>query len=517
MLKKQRELQDFRAAFSFLKGEKVVFYGTGQYTELLIQEDWEFQLIGLMDQNKTGKACFGLPVLSEEEVLHSGCKVIIIISNLSTAPIIWRRLKEFCRKSGVDIYYMNGRKPSNEDCLPGEFTARAAGRLQLLDTAMRYDVISFDLFDTLVMRKCLFPEAVFSIVKRKAEDCGIILEDFPKRRREAEKALYHGEKPFYTLDDIYLWLRESYALGIEQAMLVKSLELETELEMVFPRTDIVECCKELLSIGKQVIITSDMYLTRAQMKLILEKCGLPDMTVYISCVCGASKHIGTLFDRLWDDFHGKHILHIGDNLRCDIKNAQKKGIDTLWVPNAAAQMDAWGLNKIKAENRQLYALFVQKCFSRAFSEEKRILISSAKDLGYLFFGPLAVGYLIWLANQVQKDKIGHLLFIARDGYIFYRLYQRLRKVYAGLPQASYFLTSRRCVSVAAIKNTADIRFIFEDICCNRDMCLRDVLEKAYGIAADEDDKNAVRTLGEFGTDAWMLLGCCLRSGIWIGY
>lgn len=40
----------------------------------------------------------------------------------------------------------------------------------LLELAYQYDNISFDIFDTLIMRKTLFPEDVFQIIEKKV--CG---------------------------------------------------------------------------------------------------------------------------------------------------------------------------------------------------------------------------------------------------------------------------------------------------------------------------------------------------------
>lgn len=75
-----------------------------------------------------------------------------------------------------------------------------------------------------------------------------------------------------------------------------------------------------------------------------------------------------------------------------------------------------------------------------------------------------------------------------------------------LPQADYFLTSRRCVSVASLKTAEDVRFILENVCYSRDMSFGEMLEKAYGLPVDSKESAAGGTLGELGIErVWKLL------------
>lgn len=111
MLKKERQIQEFLSTFSFLKGEDVILYGTGQYTELLLQVSLPFRVIGLMDQKKTGIVCYGQPVLNEDAVRHSGCRYMILVANLSSVPAICLRIEAFVSMCGIIVYSMNGCKP----------------------------------------------------------------------------------------------------------------------------------------------------------------------------------------------------------------------------------------------------------------------------------------------------------------------------------------------------------------------------------------------------------------------
>ena len=61
-----------------------------------------------------------------------------------------------------------------------------AGLMKLLD---RHDVISVDLFDTLVMRNTLFSIDVYEMVDARLKSMGIYYEDFSKKRMASEKDL----------------------------------------------------------------------------------------------------------------------------------------------------------------------------------------------------------------------------------------------------------------------------------------------------------------------------------------
>lgn len=498
-MKDNREINEFRSLFAFLKDRPVTLYGTGQYTQLLLQQLKDFHFVALMDQAKVERYYYGLPVLSVQEVANSSCEAVIIAANLSVAPAIYQRIRCLEQK-GIAVYYMNGRRPAEaqwqniEPLWPG-------GAEQIIDLAEKYDVISFDLFDTLIMRKCLLPEEIFFIVSQRM---GLDVS-FPEQRQRAEKTLYHGGTRFYNLNDIYNQMKEDAT--------VQQMEIAVEQEMIQPREDMVRLYHRLHDMGKQVIITSDMYLSSEQLRPILSKCGIGDAVMYISNEQESSKHLGTLYPRIQSIFPGKRILHIGDNPRCDVENAKREGISGLQIESASTLMKRYGLNNLQTAiyndaGRHMYELFASKCFSSAFCRDKsgKILISDPRVLGYLFFGPLAAGYLAWLMDQVREHEIGHILFVSRDGWLFYQLYQNIQKRDKTLPRADYFLTSRRCVSVASVRTTEDVRFVLENVCYSRSMSFGEMLEKAYGLAANPKERLAGGTLSELGIErVWKIL------------
>lgn len=77
----------------------------------------------------------------------------------------------------------------------------------------------------------------------------------------------------------------------------------------------------------------------------------------------------------------------------------------------------------------------------------RIIIRSAYDIGYLFLGAIVSDFLFWMIDKAGKYKADEILFTARDGWLFQKLYHKLRHKHTDLPFSRYILTSR-CVCMA---------------------------------------------------------------------
>lgn len=97
MRNEKQVIDDFNRYFNKIKNETIVLYGVGKYTKLILENLSDYSVVGLMDEKQVGNTIYGKKILSEDEVLHSGCNNIIIIANLSSAQIIARRIKGFAK------------------------------------------------------------------------------------------------------------------------------------------------------------------------------------------------------------------------------------------------------------------------------------------------------------------------------------------------------------------------------------------------------------------------------------
>ena len=171
-----------------------------------------------------------------------------------------------------------------------------------------YDVISFDIFDTLLYRTVSAPSDVFDIV---GSEMGII--DFKVKRIEAEeiaRGKIINREP--NISEIYTFLDFSNCEDI------KAKEQLVEKRVCVKNEYMLGVFENLLP-AKEIIITSDMYLPSTLLKDILEDAGYKGFQkLFVSNEYRKSKFSGDLYRYISGEFlNGKRVIHIGDNEHSD--------------------------------------------------------------------------------------------------------------------------------------------------------------------------------------------------------
>ena len=119
-----------------------------------------------------------------------------------------------------------------------------------------HKVISFDMFDTLVLRNVPRPEDVFLLIQNHFKGKHRY-ENFACIRVDAYKKAYEQYKASCTLDNIYECMP---IFTKEERDILKQLEISTEIEVCMPNYDFVnDVYNYAICKGKTVIITTDMY------------------------------------------------------------------------------------------------------------------------------------------------------------------------------------------------------------------------------------------------------------------
>lgn len=77
---------------------------------------------------------------------------------------------------------------------------------------------------------------------------------------------------------------------------------------------------------------------------------------------------------------------------------------------------------------------------------------SWNEIGYYLYGPLAVGYVMWIRKQALSDNPAGIAFIARDGYILKAVWDVLQKKNTIDVKAEYVLGSRSFYSLISLHN-----------------------------------------------------------------
>ena len=154
-------------------------------------------------------------------------------------------------------------------------------------------IVSFDIFDTLVKRLVYEPHQIFPLMAKSALHREIVLpKDFVKRRIEAERWA-NKELGYANIYEIYDRIEN---LNKDTRDAAIKLELETEMELCVPNSEIVALYKRCIHNKKQVIIISDMYLPENLLMKILNNCGITGYEkLYVSCDRKASKQNGSIY------------------------------------------------------------------------------------------------------------------------------------------------------------------------------------------------------------------------------
>ena len=290
---------------------------------------------------------------------------------------------------------------------------------QLAEKLRDYDVISFDLFDTLVYRPVARPADLFYFVGARLEYMGFHQLRVQAERRARNRKYQEQGTWEVTLQEIYQCLQDD--MGAE-AWTAMEAELQTELSLCFANPYMKRLYTRLREQGKTVIIISDMYLPAKVLRNILHNCGFVEPEqLLVSCEWGKSKHEGTLFqlakERLGTE---KSFAHVGDNFGADVDAARKNGFFAVYYPNAQEKGLRFRPDTMSRMVGSAYAGTVNTWLHNGAS-----VYSPQYEYGYIVGGLLVLGYCTFIHRYAAAHQIDKILFLARDGKLLHEVYRRL--------------------------------------------------------------------------------------------
>lgn len=283
----------------------------------------------------------------------------------------------------------------------------------------RYDVISFDVFDTLLLRPFEKPTDLFFFL-----DDALGILDFHRIRMEMEYAArqkHYAAHGNYEVSFREIWetIEREVGPSTERGM---KLEEELELRFCYANPFMLPVFRELKNRGKKIVLTTDMYLPAAFLEKLLEHCGYSGYdALYVSCESGRSKNVGDLYDQIREE-QGRElrIVHVGDSVQSDVRNAKAHGIDSLYYPN---------VNRFSRDYRtQDMSVLVGGAYrgivnNRLYSG--LACMSMEYEYGFVYGGLFVVGYCSFIHDYCQEHGIEKLLFLSRDGDILKQVYDRM--------------------------------------------------------------------------------------------
>lgn len=333
-------------------------------------------------------------------------------------------------------------------------------------------IISFDIFDTLIARQFITPVSMFKYIG----ECLPSINDFEinkscvtpfsfyRYRIEAEqlaarRAIEEGKQ--YNFQDIYDCLSNITGLDREKALLIKDLELRTEIEYDYGIIENVSLLKKYIYEGYRVILISDMYLSSREIHRILNNIDsvFNEIPIYVSNEMDATKSDSNLFIKIskQEKIDFKDWTHYGDNDKSDYMIPNLLGVKSIiikqkkYFDNTFIKLDSFD----SFWKDYLHGTSLKLVQNKEYSND---------GLVGLFWGaPICFGYINWILYNAKKRGITRLYFIARDGYILEKAAKILIEKYKLEIQVRYIYGSR----IAWSSTNIDLlqRYIEQNIDC----------------------------------------------------
>lgn len=320
----------------------------------------------------------------------------------------------------------------------------------------QYDVVSFDVFDTLLFRPFSGPTDLFYFVGEE-----LLFLNFKELRIRYEREAREEKRSSCGQGEVTLaeiWEKLSCETGISKERGMQA-ELAIEERFCYANPYMLSVYRLLQKQGKRVIAVSDMYLPSTFIKKLLEKAGYEGIgQVYVSCEYGTGKSDGGLFDAVRRSLPGQpSIVHVGDNRYSDVKMAEKHGFSSFYYPNTDKRAAAYRAQEMSPVIGGAYRGLVNHHLYNGMERH-----GLPYEYGYIYGGLFVLGYCGFIYRYCREQGIERILFLARDGDILKQAYELL---YPGGQTAYVYWSRAAAVKLMAQDNRYDYfrRFLFHKV------------------------------------------------------
>lgn len=306
---------------------------------------------------------------------------------------------------------------------------------EILDQIKEKDVISFDVFDTLIKRD-VAPENVYSVIEKKIKkNAKYSICNFAAMRIQAEKeARSKKAGSEVTLQEIYA------CMPIEKECREELLKIECDVEerLAFANLPIKRIYDKCIKLGKIVYFISDMYLPEDVVLRILDKNGYSNGKLYISSESRLTKRTGELFKYVHENerLEFTHWAHIGDSFSSDYIVPKYLGIKALLVERNH-RCNEYIQKRIYKKNENY------RCLNYFIDSRLVNYTNTYEKIGYAVLGPMLYGFSKWLEREIPEEET--ILFLARDGALLKKAFELITD-----RPSIYFRISRQAVNAAFI-------------------------------------------------------------------
>ncbi|VWB45928.1 hypothetical protein BLA15816_05998 [Burkholderia lata] len=324
----------------------------------------------------------------------------------------------------------------------------------ITDTSMSAHIASYDIWDTVIRRRC-HPDAVKVHIARML---ALLLDDNIKphlrdpwilfhfrqlaERAIGEEARRDGFDDEYAIQDVFTRWIEKVVVDPARvpAYLVDRLvreEIDHEKSTIYADPSIEA---QFASDGAtRRIFVSDFYMGKAQLLELLESVGLARYfdDGYVSCDARFNKRSGRLFEHVLraEAVDAGRISHWGDNQHSDVTMPTSFGIDAHhYLP--ADEHAARGAREHRFHERDKTLRTLNRTDLPVRSGPESIAERVA---------PLFIGFMLRVQEAIVSKRLERVYFFTREGEFFLEIYEalRARSAYADrLPKGELLEVSR---------------------------------------------------------------------------
>src|SRR5581483_6208409 len=291
---------------------------------------------------------------------------------------------------------------------------------------MSRPLYSYDVFDTLIARRCVEPTIVLEKLESRAQ-----LPGLAAARLAADQRLGSlGQR--YTLREIWQEVARTLNLDAESTTQLENLEIQIEQEEVIP---IVE---NLALVRDGDLLISDTYLPAEVVLSLLRRAGLECLVSAV--ITNDGKYRGWIWRQLLEKV--PIAEHFGDNLHSDGKTPSEAGLKAIIYTGARRT----GIEQMLVEQgwESLANLIREVRLANPFPATQNSSHSPVHHLWLLSCQlnfPLLYFASLWLEQRANEKGIREIFFVSRDCWLWHPLYQRL------FPErrSTYLYASRKCL------------------------------------------------------------------------
>lgn len=290
--------------------------------------------------------------------------------------------------------------------------------------------LTFDIFDTLLVRRVGDDQDVFVLLGRRLSASGP-LHGIPagaisvgRVSAERRARAWRTGKPA-TLAQIWGEFCHAYGLSPDMTTRLAAEEVRLEAELA---SRVEGPWRELLAAratGRAHALISDTSLSVDELREVLRGAGIDvaGTRIFSSSVEGVAKGSGRLFTVVAEELGVPvaKIRHVGNYHRADVEGARLAGAVGRLIPDANATRFEKALSSHAESTGGLGGALAGAARLARLTQSSSSQLRPIREVAAGVAGPLLVGFTIWLLQRAERAEDGQIFFLARDGQVVHQI------------------------------------------------------------------------------------------------